>query len=240
MIVYKVFHKNYELKKGELIGMLIERRKDLRGKTHVESGMRWARLTFGDSVKDKQAIFVVPNELKLESDTRWLMKKGVFTKGELLGMAMLVDQEMKIFRHSYNNLPPKLKSSVETEEKKAEPRYRTVNFERRKYPRSNVNLPVEYYPMNLSINHNSRAINVSEGGLLIYTPERMKIGQYLKLRLFFPSGFEVNTIETLVQVIWIDTHLGEGWGDYRTGVKFVDISSEGLNKLKHFLKDLRG
>jgi len=31
MIVYKVFYKNYELKKGDLIGMLIERRKDLRG-----------------------------------------------------------------------------------------------------------------------------------------------------------------------------------------------------------------
>jgi hypothetical protein len=28
MIVYKVFHKNYELKKGELMGMLIERKKE--------------------------------------------------------------------------------------------------------------------------------------------------------------------------------------------------------------------
>jgi hypothetical protein len=33
MVVYKVFYKNYELKKGEFIGMLIERRKGLMGKT---------------------------------------------------------------------------------------------------------------------------------------------------------------------------------------------------------------
>jgi len=31
MVVYKVFYKNFELKKGEFVGMLIERRKDMRG-----------------------------------------------------------------------------------------------------------------------------------------------------------------------------------------------------------------
>jgi hypothetical protein len=94
MIVYKVFYKNYELKKGELMGMLIERKKDLRGMKQVESGLRWAKLTFGHMVKDKQSIFVVPNELKLESDAKWLMEKGVFTKEELLGIVKLVDQEI--------------------------------------------------------------------------------------------------------------------------------------------------
>jgi hypothetical protein len=95
MIVYKVFYKNYELKKGEFMGMLIERRKDLRGKTQVESGMRWARLAFGRMVKDDKTIFVVPNELKLGINTKWIIEKGVFTKEELLGMVKLVDQEMK-------------------------------------------------------------------------------------------------------------------------------------------------
>ena len=42
MVVYKVFYKNFELKKGEFMGMLIERRKDMKGKTQIESGMRWA------------------------------------------------------------------------------------------------------------------------------------------------------------------------------------------------------
>ncbi len=65
IIFYKIFYKNYELKRGELMGVLTERRKDLRGKTQFESGMRWARLNFGGLVKDKQAIFVVPDELDL-------------------------------------------------------------------------------------------------------------------------------------------------------------------------------
>ena len=92
MVVYKVFYKNFELKKGEFMGMLIERRKDMRGKTQVESGMRWARLAFGHMVKDGRTIFVVPNELKLRIDTKWLIEKGVFTKEDLLGLNKLIGQ----------------------------------------------------------------------------------------------------------------------------------------------------
>ena len=40
MVVYKVFYKNVELKKGEFMGMSIERRKDMRGKNQIESAMR--------------------------------------------------------------------------------------------------------------------------------------------------------------------------------------------------------
>ena len=70
MLVYKVFHKNFELKKGEFIGMLIERRNDLRGRTQVESGLRWARSAFSHRGKDEKTIFVVPNEVKLGNDSR--------------------------------------------------------------------------------------------------------------------------------------------------------------------------
>jgi hypothetical protein len=56
MVIYKVFCKNYELKQGELMGVLKERRKCLRGKTRVESGLKWAKLVFGQMVGDKQAI----------------------------------------------------------------------------------------------------------------------------------------------------------------------------------------
>ena len=95
MVVYKVFYKNFELKKGEFVGMLIERRKDMRGKTQIESGMRWAKLAFGRMVKDQNTIFVVPNELKLGINTQWIIEKGIFTKEEILGMGKLVDQELK-------------------------------------------------------------------------------------------------------------------------------------------------
>jgi c-di-GMP-binding flagellar brake protein YcgR len=83
-----------------------------------------------------------------------------------------------------------------------------------------------------------RAINASEGGLLIYFPEQMEIGQHLKLKLFFPSGHDLNTIEALVEVVWMDIQVGKDWGEYRTGVRFVDISQESLDKLKNFMRSL--
>jgi len=95
MITYKVFQKNYDLKKGELVGMLIERRKDLRGMKQVESGLRWAKLTFGSMMLDKKAIFVIPNELKLKSDTEWLMEKWIFAKEDVPEVVKLIEEEMK-------------------------------------------------------------------------------------------------------------------------------------------------
>jgi hypothetical protein len=35
MVVYKVFYKNYELKEGEFVGLLVERTESLRGKSSL-------------------------------------------------------------------------------------------------------------------------------------------------------------------------------------------------------------
>src|SRR4030042_6689247 len=82
MVVYKVFYKNYDLKKGELMGVLIERRKDLRGRSRIESGLRWAKLTFGPLVRDKQMIFVVPDEMNLGREAIVFLEKGILTNQE--------------------------------------------------------------------------------------------------------------------------------------------------------------
>jgi hypothetical protein len=95
MVVYKVFYKNYEFRKGELLGALIERRKDMRGMKQFESGLKWAKLTFGHMVQDKKAIFVVPSELKLEDNPKRYMEKGIFTMEELLEMVKVVNRKMK-------------------------------------------------------------------------------------------------------------------------------------------------
>ena len=95
MVVYKVFCKNYELRKGELMGALIERRKDLRGMKQFESGLRWAKLTFGHMVQDKKAIFVIPSELKIEDNPKRDMEKGIFNKEEFLKVIKTIDEEMK-------------------------------------------------------------------------------------------------------------------------------------------------
>jgi hypothetical protein len=66
----------------------------------------------------------------------------------------------------------------------------------------------------------------------------MEVNQHLRLKFSFSSGSESNTIEACVEVVWKDIHLGKGWGDYRCGVKFIDIYPEDMARLKSFLGSL--
>jgi general secretion pathway protein A len=86
MIIYKVLCRNYELKQGQWIGALAERRKDLRGRNQLQAGLTWAKLTFARSAKDEESIFIVPKELQAGAATRVLMKRTIFYKDELLDL----------------------------------------------------------------------------------------------------------------------------------------------------------
>jgi len=110
-----------------------------------------------------------------------------------------------------------------------------IDFENRRYPRFDIHLPIEYYHIKSSITHTE---NVSEGGLLIYFPQEADVSQYLRLKLFFSLGSELNTIKALAEVVWIDNHLGKEWVDYPHGVKFIAISPEDRTKLRNFLESL--
>jgi c-di-GMP-binding flagellar brake protein YcgR len=127
---------------------------------------------------------------------------------------------------------------MKTEEKEAKPRYGIANFERRTYRRFSIRLPIEYYRADSSINQNGQALDASEGGLQILFPEQMEIGQNLKLKLFFSSESKLNTVEMLVQVVWMNTQLDEGEKNYRSGVRFINISPEDMIKLKIFSASL--
>jgi uncharacterized protein YqgQ len=95
MVVYVVFCKDFEHRKGELMGMLVERRNDMRGQTQWESGLKWARLAFGHLVKDKKDIFVFPKETEINDDKGLLVGKGIFNKEEYLKIMNMIDREMK-------------------------------------------------------------------------------------------------------------------------------------------------
>ena len=107
--------------------------------------------------------------------------------------------------------------------------------EKRKHPRFDVDLPIKYGRTNLLFKY-ARAVNASQGGLLLRLPEEMGVGQRLALKLFFPLQSELNTVKASVQVVWIDIHMRKDWAwDYQTGVRFVDISAEDMAILKNFL-----
>jgi hypothetical protein len=94
MIVYVVFCKDYEHRRGELMGMLVERRKDTRGGTQWESGAKWARQAFGHLVKNKRDIFVFPKEMEINDDKGLLVEKGIYSKEEFLEVMKTIDQEI--------------------------------------------------------------------------------------------------------------------------------------------------
>jgi hypothetical protein len=87
---------------------------------------------------------------------------------------------------------------MEAIEKYTKPWIDVFDFENRKCPRFDIHLPVEYYQIKSSFTHIS---NISEGGLLIYFPEETDVSQYLRLKLFFSLGSELNTSRVLAEVV---------------------------------------
>ncbi|MGZ3558778.1 MAG: PilZ domain-containing protein [Thermodesulfobacteriota bacterium] len=86
------------------------------------------------------------------------------------------------------------KFSIEDKQRKGSDRIRgtedenksrsgVVPSERRKYPRLSVDLPIQYR-IDPSTNRNSRAMNLSEGGMLVHSPHQVEIGQRLGQNLF--------------------------------------------------------
>ncbi len=120
------------------------------------------------------------------------------------------------------------------EQKEVKPRYGIADFERRTYRRFPMHLPIEYYRADSPINRTGHSLDASEGGLQILFPEQVEVGQNLKVKLFFSSDTGLNTIEMIVEVVWINNQLAPGEKHYRSGVKFANISSEDMTKLKEF------
>jgi hypothetical protein len=59
MIIYNVHYQGYKNKSKEMIRALVERRKDpRRGSTLIQSALKWAKIEFGQLVKDANAIFI--------------------------------------------------------------------------------------------------------------------------------------------------------------------------------------
>ena len=127
---------------------------------------------------------------------------------------------------------------MKTEDKETKFRYGIAEFERRKYRRYPVSLPIEYYRADSPVNQSGQTLDASEGGLQVLFPEQMDIGQHLKMKLFFSSEATLNRIDMIVEVVWINTQLREGEDHYRSGLRFINLSLEDMDKLKNLLASL--
>ncbi len=125
------------------------------------------------------------------------------------------------------------------EEQGKKSRYGVYRLERRQYPRFSVNLPFEYHRVDSPEVRSGDTGNISEGGLLVYAPERIEVGQRLKARLYFASVSDpVQSIEVLCEVAWVEEPPNGDMRKFPCGVKFVDLREEDAEKLRRFIQTL--
>ena len=150
--------------------------------------------------------------------------------------AHLISSLLVVLEHVFKLL--KRIRLIETEERKTKPHSGIVNFQRRRYPRFDVDLPLEYNEVDSSITRHARALNLSEGGMLIHSAEQLEIGWRMKSKLSFPLGSEMNTIEMQGEVVWTKTSSNGTWRDYQSGVRFLSALPKDKAKLTHLLTSL--
>ena len=111
-------------------------------------------------------------------------------------------------------------------------------IEKRKHPRFSVELPLDYSRVNGKETYGGMVANASEGGLLVYLPERIEIGSLLKIEIFYVRGLELDTIKAVVKVVWSDLAARESWGEHRYGLQFESIDEKDFNRLTTLLKEV--
>jgi len=108
-------------------------------------------------------------------------------------------------------------------------------IERRKCPRSLVDLPVEYRIKGFPRPQGGLVVNASEGGLLIHSAKNMPLGLKLNIAVMFPTGYELAHLQATAEIIWKDFRLYNHSDGYQYGLKIVKILDEDHRKLKQIL-----
>ena len=108
--------------------------------------------------------------------------------------------------------------------------------EKRRYPRSIMDLPLEYRELDDPHGRGGIVVNGSEGGFLIESIKDMPIGASLNIAVLFPKWFELAEFKLRAEIVWKEPHWKEEWIGYQYGVKISEIIKEDLWKLTLLLK----
>jgi c-di-GMP-binding flagellar brake protein YcgR len=80
-------------------------------------------------------------------------------------------------------------------------------------------------------------VNASETGLLVQSPHNMAVGTILNIAVLFSKGFELANFNVSAEVVWTKAYSDERRKMYQLGLRFIKISEEDRQKLKHLLGD---
>lgn len=107
--------------------------------------------------------------------------------------------------------------------------------ERRKYPRSLLNLPFEYRVKESPRAHGGVVVDASEGGFLIQSVEDMPVGLRLNILLLFAKDFELTNLEVLTEIVRKDLLSDDGAKGYQYGLKIIQMIEQDHRKLLQLL-----
>ena len=109
--------------------------------------------------------------------------------------------------------------------------------ERRKYPRLECELPIDCITSESEI-HVGIAANISQGGILVYLHDRIRVGTPLRIHLVFAQGFQLKTFGANAVVAWSNVVHHAFWGRYRYGLRLIGISERVFSDFKGLLGQL--
>jgi hypothetical protein len=112
-------------------------------------------------------------------------------------------------------------------------------FERRRQPRRRVELSFDYSRLVDREDHGGTLADANEGGLQVYLPEKLQIGDLFKIKIFAPVNSEVETIQAIAKVVWASRTKGRS-GKYRYGLQLQSFYKGDLNKYKALLNGVEG
>jgi len=109
-----------------------------------------------------------------------------------------------------------------------------TQFTRRRNPRINITLPVEYtMSLDLAPTLPTKTGSLGGGGLMLFLPTAVPVGRLMKLKISLPGR---PPIPCSVRVVWTELLTGMERNDFKTGVAFEQIADADLDLLRTFIK----
>jgi hypothetical protein len=108
--------------------------------------------------------------------------------------------------------------------------------EKRRFPRSFMDLPIEYRVRDVPHPYGGVVINGSETGLLIHSVRDLPVGTKLNIAVLFPAGFELTNFEVFTEIVRKEICWEEDWQGFEYGLRFIQIKEEDAQKLTQLLK----
>ena len=109
--------------------------------------------------------------------------------------------------------------------------------EKRKAARVPLRLPVEYRKTEDDRTRGAMMENLSEGGLLVLSAQRMAVGTELEVTVLFPEEYKLANLDGRAKIAWKDIYFKEDWSGYKYGLEFVDLSKKDRMKLQKLVRN---